>query len=39
VLADQVKSLDWRGRKARLIGPAPAVVVADVVAKVQALLE
>jgi mRNA-degrading endonuclease toxin of MazEF toxin-antitoxin module len=39
VLADRVKSLDWRVRKARLIGPAPEAVVADVLAKTQALLD
>jgi mRNA interferase MazF len=39
VLADQVKSLDWRVRKAWLIGAAPGAVVADVLAKVQALLD
>ena len=38
VLADQIKSLDWRARKARLIGPAAEATVADVLAKAQALL-
>lgn len=39
VLADQVKSLDWRKRNARRIGQAPAEVVADALAKVRPLLE
>lgn len=39
VLADQIKSLDWRARKARRIAPAPEAVVADVLAKAQTLLE
>ncbi len=38
VLADQIKSLDWRARKARLISAAPHAVVTDVLAKAQALL-
>ena len=38
VLADQIKSLDWRARKARLINPAPESVIADALAKAQALL-
>lgn len=39
ILADQIKSLDWHARNARLIGPAPEAVVADVLAKAQALLD
>lgn len=39
VLADQIKSLDWRVRKARRIARAPQTVVAEVLAKAQTLLE
>ena len=39
VLADQIRSLDWRARKASLAGAAPPEVVADVRAKLAALLE
>jgi mRNA interferase MazF len=38
VLADQVKSLDWRARRMRRAGPAPAETVADVLAKAITLL-
>jgi mRNA interferase MazF len=38
VLADQVKSLDWRARKALHKGKAPPAVLAEVQAKIQALL-
>lgn len=38
VLADHVRSLDWRTRRAEFICPAPAEVVDDVAAKVQALI-
>jgi mRNA interferase MazF len=38
VLADQVKNLDWRVRKARLIGRAPAALVDDVTAKLLVLI-
>jgi mRNA interferase MazF len=38
-LADQVKSLDWRARKARFISRAPEDVVTDALAKARALLE
>ena len=37
-LADQIKSLDWRARRAVRKGTATDAVVADVVAKIQALL-
>lgn len=33
VLADQIKSLDWRARKAAYLGRAPAGVVAEVLGK------
>jgi mRNA interferase MazF len=38
VLAHQVKSLDWRARRADLIGRRPAAVIDDVLVKVRALL-
>jgi mRNA interferase MazF len=38
VLADQVKSLDWRTRRAELIGRLPVVFVHEVSAKVKTLL-
>jgi mRNA interferase MazF len=36
--ADQVKSLDWRARKAARIGGVPEAVVAQVVQRLQTLL-
>ena len=38
VLADQLKSLDWRDRKAKRIAKAPDTLVDDVIAKVLVLL-
>ena len=38
VLADQVKSVDWKIRRADLIGRLPDVVVGKVLAKVKTLL-
>jgi len=38
VLSDQIKSLDWRARRAELVSAVPAEVVAEVLAKVGALL-
>lgn len=38
VLADQVKSLDWKARGARRIEPAPEGVLAETLAKFRALL-
>jgi mRNA interferase MazF len=38
VLADQVKSLDWRVRKASRLGPVPEEVVVQVLRRLQALL-
>jgi mRNA interferase MazF len=38
VLADQVKSLDWRARKAELIGRMPDEVTGEVVGRLGALL-
>lgn len=39
ILADQVKSLDWRARQAKRIEVATHEVVAEVLAKIRALLE
>ena len=38
VLADQIKSLDWRARKASQADAAPSVIVNDVLAKLETLL-
>lgn len=38
VLADQVKSLDWRARKAKLFARAPAPVLRETLGKIQALV-
>ena len=38
VLADQLKSLDWRKRGAKKFAKAPKTVVAEVLAKIEALL-
>ncbi len=38
VLADQVKSLDWRVRRAELIGRLPDSVVIEVLGKLRTLL-
>lgn len=39
VLADQVKSLDWRARKAEIVQRAGQGVVSEVFAKLGTLLE
>lgn len=39
VLSDQIKSLDWRVRKAKRYCVAPTEVVDEVLAKIAALLE
>jgi mRNA interferase MazF len=39
VLADQVKSFDWRARQAEVIGIAPPEIAAEVINKLGALLE
>lgn len=39
VLADQVKSLDWRARKAEIACRLPADAISEVVGKLSALLE
>ena len=38
VLSDHARSLDWRARRAELIAVAPADVLDEVTAKVQALI-
>ena len=38
ILADQVKSLDWRARRAALVGRMPAQTVREVLGKLGALL-
>ena len=39
VLSDQVKSLDWKARKATFIAQVPDAVFKDVLAKLNTLLE
>lgn len=39
VLSDQIKSLDWRARKARRIGSVPAGVLQETVGKILALVD
>jgi mRNA interferase MazF len=39
VLADQIKSLDWRFRRAERVDGVPRVVLDEAVAKIRALLE
>jgi mRNA interferase MazF len=39
VLSDQVKSLDWRARRARFIHSAGHAVTAEVIGKLSAILE
>lgn len=39
VLADQVRSLDWRARRAEVAGKLPDAVVGEVLAKLGVLLE
>jgi len=39
ILSDQIKSLDWRARKARRIGNLPAEVLQETVGKILALVE
>jgi mRNA interferase MazF len=39
VLADHLRSLDWRGRHAEFICKAPAELVDEVLARVQALFD
>ena len=39
VLADQLKSLDWRARQAKRLATAPEAVFAEVVAKILTLVD
>lgn len=39
ILVDQIKSLDWRARQAEFVTRVSSEVVADVVGKLQALIE
>jgi mRNA interferase MazF len=39
ILSDQIKSLDWRVRKARRIGSLPADVLQEAVGKILALVD
>ncbi len=39
VLSDQVKSLDWRARRARRIGAVPRAVLEETVGKILALID
>lgn len=39
VLSDQVRSLDWKARRARLAGRLPAEVIAEVLGKLGTLLD
>ena len=39
ILVDQLRSLDWRARRAKPAGKAPVHVMAEVLAKLRALLE
>jgi mRNA interferase MazF len=39
ILSDQIKSLDWRARKARRIGTLPPDVLQETVGKILALLD
>jgi mRNA interferase MazF len=39
VLSDQIRSLDWRARHARLAGRTPRPVIAEVLAKARTLLD
>lgn len=38
VLADQIKSLDWRSRRARFVCSAPPTVIGEVLGKLSVLL-
>lgn len=38
VLADQIKSLDWKARQAQYVCTVPPEVVTEVIGKIQALL-
>ena len=38
VLVDQIRSLDWRARKAKLVDRAPPSVVREVLARLEPLV-
>ena len=38
ILTDQIRSLDWRARKARFVARAPATVVREVLARLEPLV-
>jgi len=38
VLADQIKSLDWRARRAEIVGHIPRITFAEILGKLSALL-
>jgi mRNA interferase MazF len=39
ILCDQIKSLDWRARRAKRVGAIPAVVMQEVTARILALVD
>jgi mRNA-degrading endonuclease toxin of MazEF toxin-antitoxin module len=39
VLADQVRSVDWRARRAERIGAAPAALISEVLGRFSTLLD
>ena len=39
ILSDQIKSLDWRARKAKRLSKAPRDVTMEVLAKIRALID
>lgn len=39
VLSDQIKSLDWRARRAEFICDLPSTTIAEIMAKARALLD
>ena len=39
VLSDQIKSLDWRARRAEFICDLPSITIGELVAKARALLD
>ncbi|HUU27740.1 MAG TPA: endoribonuclease MazF [archaeon] len=38
ILSDQIKSLDWKARRAQFIGKVPRNIIEDVLAKIATLL-
>ena len=39
ILADQIKSLDWRGRNANFIGKVPEEIIQEVIFKLEAIIK